>query len=374
MTLSGEDRRAWITLARTDRVGPITFRDLLRHFGSPADALDALPRLARRGGGRLSNLTIPAPDEVTAELEALQALGGRMILACDADFPPRLAALDPQPPLIAVLGQADLNPARSVAIVGARAASALGRRFAQDMATNLGAQGVTVVSGLARGIDAAAHHGALATGTLAVVAGGLDIIYPPEHGDLHADIARSGAIITERRLGLRPTSRDFPRRNRLISGLADAVLVVEAAKRSGSLITARMAAEQGREVLAVPGHPADPRAAGPNALIKDGAGVVETADDVLAALSAPRTLSATPDLFAVDPPTQIGAPAPDAEPAQTLTDQVFAALSVTPMRRDDVMRAIDAPTAAVAAALIELELAGRVIQSVDGLVSISPPS
>src|SRR5579862_2814634 len=281
-TLDAAERRAWLTLARTEQVGPVTFAGLIARFGTARAALAEVPRLARRGGR--DNFKLPSADDIDRELDGLAKLGAHLIAACEPDFPPGLAALEPPPPLIAVLGHRSLLAKNMIALVGARNASALGRKFAFTLARDLGEAGLVVASGLARGIDSAAHEAALDSGTVAVVAGGLDIIYPPENEALYRAIAERGAIISEMRLGEAPQARHFPRRNRLISGLARGVVVVEAAERSGSLITANYALEQGREVFAVPGSPLDPRAKGANRLIRDGATLIESAEDVLAVL------------------------------------------------------------------------------------------
>jgi DNA processing protein len=282
-TLSGSERLAWLRLARTESIGPASFAALIARFGDAREALKEAPRLARRGGAK-GELRIPAEAGACAEIEALAELGGRLIASIEPDFPTGLAVLDPPPPVISVLGRPDILQCEMVAIVGARNASALGIKFATQLAHDLGDAGLIISSGLARGIDHAAHTGALQTGTVAVVAGGVDVIYPPENTSLYEKITRQGAVIAELPLHTAPLARHFPRRNRLISGLARGVVVVEAAQRSGSLITATYALEQGREVFAVPGSPLDPRARGSNRLIREGASLTETADDVLAVL------------------------------------------------------------------------------------------
>jgi len=258
-----------VRLARTEHVGPVTFAGLIARFGGAVAALAELPRMAVRGG-LAKNFILPPEEDVAREIADLAKLGGRLIASCEPDFPQGLAALDPPPPLIAVLGHAPLLKREMVSIVGARNASALARKFAFMLAQELAAAGLAVASGMARGIDAAAHEGALAGGTVAVMAGGVDVIYPPENEKLYDAIKTQGAIISEMRLGEAPQARHFPRRNRLISGLARGLVVVEAAERSGSLITANYALEQGREIFAVPGSPLDPRARGTNRLIREG--------------------------------------------------------------------------------------------------------
>ena len=257
-----------LRLARAEGVGPVTYRRLLARFGTPAAALRALPGLAR-AGGRATPPTVPDEDTAAAELAATVKLGGRLLLFGAVDYPPLLALLDDAPPAIAVLGDLGLLSVRAIALVGGRNASVNGRRIAEDLGAELARAGLGVVSGMARGIDAAAHQGALSVGpplgrTVAVVAGGLDVPYPPDHAELQRRIAAAGAVVTEAPPGTIPQARHFPRRNRIIAGLALGVVVVEAALRSGSLITARLATEAGREVFAVPGSPLDPRSCGGN--------------------------------------------------------------------------------------------------------------
>ncbi|MGA7488477.1 MAG: DNA-processing protein DprA, partial [Xanthobacteraceae bacterium] len=283
LRLSDEQRIDWLRLIRSDHVGPRTFRALVNHCGDARAALAALPDLARRGGAR-GPARVQSRRNAERELEAAKSFGVRLIALGEPDYPHRLRMIDDAPPLLAVRGNMAVLDLPMVAIVGARNASAAGMRFAERLARDLGAAGFAVVSGLARGIDAAAHRGSLASGTIAVLAGGHDRIYPPEHADLAEAIPTDGALVSEMPLGWEPRARDFPRRNRLISGLAAGIVVVEAATRSGSLITARCALEQGREVFAVPGSPLDPRAEGSNDLIKQGATVVTQVADVIAVL------------------------------------------------------------------------------------------
>ena len=351
MSLSATERLDWLRLARAESVGPVTFRELIRRYRTPAKALDALPDLAQRGG-RLQRLRVPTESEALAELDAGERLGARLITTREDDFPPLLAALDPPPPLIWTLGRAELAAKPGVAIVGARIASAAGQRFARDLAREVGAAGYPIVSGLARGIDGAAHQGSLATGTVAVLGGGVGDIYPPEHRDLHAQLAEQGCIVSESPPLARAQARDFPRRNRLISGLSLAVVVVEAELRSGSLITARLAGEQGREVLAVPGSPLDPRAKGTNDLIRQGAAICEGADDVLRAIAALSSIR-EPGGAPYDPGDY------DEDADETLRHRIDALLSPTPVSRDELARITGAPASAVGAALMELALAGR---------------
>jgi DNA processing protein len=351
--LSDRERYAWLRLARTENVGPVTFRNLIARFGSPSAALEELPRLAGRGGAK--NFVLPPEEDGIRELAALARLGGRMIASCEAEYPPGLEALEAPPPVLSLLGHPHLLQKEMIAIVGARNASALARKFADILARELGFAGLVVVSGLARGIDAAAHEAALAVGTVGVVAGGVDVIYPPENEKLYGAIRNQGVILSEMRLGEAPQARHFPRRNRIVSGLARGVVVVEAAERSGSLITANYALDQGREVFAVPGSPLDPRARGANRLIKQGATLVETADDILSVLSPmlgrafrePDSLSPTPPVEALE-----------AE-ADRIRAHVEEALGPSPVEIDELIRQLGAPVAAVLTVILELELAGR---------------
>lgn len=355
--LSDTERLDWLRLARTDSVGPITFRGLLDRFGDASTALDALPELSRRGG-RSRGLT-PAPlADAEREAAAVAALGGRMVALCEPEYPEPLAAIEDAPPVLSVLGRRDLMPRRAVAIVGARNASGNGRRIAGRLAAELGAAGLTVISGLARGIDTAAHEGALKDGTVAVVAGGVDVVYPRENQDLYRRIAEDGVVLAECAFGIQPQARHFPRRNRIISGLSIATVVVEAAPRSGSLITARMANEQGREVFAVPGSPLDPRSQGCNALIRRGATLIQSAEDVLDGLSPMlRTLEPS-HISGFKAPETIDEPAPfNGAEAQSL---VLECLSPTPTPVDEVLRDCQLSAPTVFSILLELELAGRI--------------
>jgi len=346
--LSEPERRDWLRLARTENVGPVTFDQLIQRFGTARAALAALPDLARRGGRAIKLATEAAIDK---ELADGAALGARLLCAGEPAFPQALAALDPPPPVIWVRGRAELLDRPTVAIVGARVASAAGQRFARGLASDLGQAGHVIVSGLARGIDGAAHEGGLPSGTVAVLGGGVDDIYPPEHAGLYQRIAEAGCVVSENEPGRAAVARDFPRRNRIISGLSRAVVVVEAEFRSGSLITARLAAEQGREVLAVPGSPLDPRAKGTNDLIRQGAAICEGAEDVLRALEG---------LGGFREPERGGYGAgPAGDPDDALREAVAALLSPTPVSRDELVRATGAPAPLVYAALVELSLAGR---------------
>ena len=362
-----------LRLARAEGVGPVAYRRLLSRYRSVSAALEALPGLAR-AGGRQTPPAIPSTDDAAREMTAVQRLGGRFIFAGQPEYPPLLALLDDAPAAMAVLGDPALLAARAVSLVGGRNASANGQRMAEELAADL-AQAVVVVSGLARGIDAAAHAGALRTGrTVAAVAGGLDMPYPPEHADLQRRIAEAGAVVSEAPLGTAPQARHFPRRNRIIAGLSLGVVVVEAALRSGSLITARLAQEAGRELFAVPGSPLDPRSRGANDLIRQGAHLTETAADVLENLpDHPQRegLSRSP-LFARGAVTGAAEPPPEwQEPPEESVDllkarmQVIDLLGSSPTAVDDIVRRCQFSAAAVMAVLLELELAGR-IQTLPG--------
>lgn len=368
MTLP-DDAVARLRLIRTDSIGPITYRQLLARFGSAAAALAALPDLARRGG---RSLAIASPADAEAELAVLDQIGATMIFIGTPAYPALLAALDTAPPVLAARGDIGLLDRPAVAIVGARNASAAGVRLARALASDLAAQDLVVVSGLARGIDAAAHQGAMAGGTIAVVAGGVDVVYPPENAALMAEIAEKGLILAEQKPGVEPQARHFPRRNRVIAGLAAGTLVVEGAPKSGSLITARIAAEAGREVMAIPGSPLDPRAQGCNQLIREGATLVQSAADVVEALSAfGHSSDAGPQLGmrfkAAESATWYDEPAEDAGDAERAA--VAALLSPTPVAIDELVRLSGLAPAVVATVLLDLELAGALVRHAGGRVA-----
>lgn len=358
---SAADRHDWLRLIRSENVGPITFRQLLRRYGSAAAALDALPGLAERGGKR--RIRIAAPAEATREIEALGALGGRHLFWGEPDYPQALAMLDDAPPALSIKGTVGLLGRPKVAVVGARNASASGRKLAADLARGLGAAGLVVVSGLARGIDGAAHAASLDSGTIAVLGGGLDIVYPPENAELQARIGEAGLLLAEMPVGTQPLAQHFPRRNRLISGLSYGVVVVEAALKSGSLITARFALEQGREVFAVPGSPLDARAGGPNDLIKRGAHLTERAEDVLAVVRPmlDRPLAEPPGQDRLQGLLPLGGPpqAPDERVLAAARTKIAELLSPTPTALDDLVRLSGLSPELVLVALLELELAGK---------------
>lgn len=367
VALSEGQRRAWLKLIRSENVGPVTFRQLINHFGSASAALDALPDLARRGGAQ-RRVRIATDAEIDRELAAAEAAGARFVALGEPTFPPLLRRIEGPPPIIAVAGGEGVLVRPGIGIVGARNASISGRKIAGQFARGLGSAGFVVVSGLARGIDAAAHEGSIDTGTIAVLAGGLDRLYPPENIDLARRIREAhGALVSEMPFGWEPRARDFPRRNRLISGLSLGVVVVEAAARSGSLHTARFAAEQGREVFAVPGSPLDPRAEGANDLIREGATLVTKPDHVVEAL-APLI----GERFALPEAEE---PARDdldfsGEPTDAARRLVIEALGPTPTAIDEIIRATGLSPGAVQYVLLELDLAGRLERQGQGRVSL----
>jgi DNA processing protein len=362
--LSDAERLDRLRLIRSDNVGPRTFRSLLSHFGSARLALERLPELARRGGAGRA-LRICSEDEAESELAASRELGVALLAPGEAGYPPRLAEVDDAPPLLALRGSRETLMRPMIAIVGSRNASGAGLKFAGQLAHELGDAGFVVISGLARGIDQAAHRASIETRTVAVLAGGHDRIYPPEHGELvEAIIAHEGAAISEMPPGHEPRARDFPRRNRLISGASLGVVVVEAAHRSGSLITARIAAEQGREVFAVPGSPLDPRAAGTNDLIKQGAALVTEAADVV---SAVQPILERPLAFpAREDESEPLLPDPEMDERQ----RIAGLLGTSPISIDDLVRLGGTSPAVVRTVLLELELAGKLERHGGGLVSL----
>lgn len=355
MTTADADRLDRLRLARTEGVGPITFRRLMSRFASAAEALDALPGLAV-AGGRTSPPRIPHAADIRREMAATAKRGATLLLLGDPLYPQALAATDDAPPVLLVLGDPAVLSRRTVALVGARNASANGRRMAELLAADLAGRGIVVVSGLARGIDAAAHTGALHAGhTVAAIAGGLDVPYPPENTDLQRQVAEGGAVVTEAPWGTAPQSRHFPKRNRIIAGLSLGIVVVEAALRSGSLITARMAQDAHREIFAVPGSPLDPRCHGSNDLIRQGGHLTETAADVLQHLPQ-GWVDPAPGGFNEPAPPPL---APPHDPRLVCT-RVLQLLGPSPSAVDDLVRRCQFSASAVMAALLELELSGRV--------------
>jgi DNA processing protein len=364
------DGLEWLRLARSRRVGPATFVRLIGAYGSAPAALAALPAIAAEAGARGY---APCPREAAeAEWAAAEAAGARPLFLGAPDYPPLLALLADPPPLLWAIGEAGVAARAPIALVGARNASALGCRMATRLARDLGASGHAAASGLARGIDAAAHAASLATGTVAVQAGGVDVIYPPENAALAAAIAEAGLRLSEMPMGEPPKATHFLRRNRIVSGLSLAVVVVEAAERSGALNTARNALDQGREVMAVPGHPIDARAGGCNLLIRDGATLVRSAADILEALGGARAgLAPAPEAEPSPRPESAPAPAPvpPAPGGGPLASRLLALLGPVAVAEDALIRATGASAAAVAAALLDLEIDGAVARHPGGLVS-----
>jgi DNA processing protein len=356
-----------LRLIRTESVGPMTYRRLLARFSTPRQAIAALPELAA-AGGRAAAPRTPTRGEAEAELAALERLGARLMFLDEPGYPEALAQMADAPPALAVLGDVALLSARAVGIVGARNASANGMRLADDLAAGIAARDITVVSGLARGIDAAAHAGALRAGrTIAVIAGGLDVPYPPEHEELQARIAANGAVVAEAPLGTAPLARHFPKRNRIIAGLVLGLVVIEAARRSGSLLTARLANEAGRELFAVPGSPLDPRSQGANDLIRQGAHLTETAQDVFANLpDHPGRQGVARDPLFQHGPVGFAEPAivfeapPDLGELRDARRKLPGLIGADPAAVDEIARRCQLSTAAVTAVLLELEIAGRV--------------
>ena len=357
-----EDLVDRLRLLRTPGIGPVTFRQLIARFGAPSAALAAVPDLARRGGGNAPALRTVADTE--REIARVQKLGGKFLAIGQGLYPRLLAELEDAPPLLIAKGNLNLLDRQAVAIVGARNASAAACRFARGLAHDLGQHDLVVVSGLARGIDSAAHDGALDTGTIGVIAGGIDVFYPPENEERQKALYERGLVLAEMPPGTEPRARHFPYRNRIIAGMSSGTVVVEAAPRSGSLITARLAAEAGREVLAVPGSPLDPRAQGCNQLIRDGATLVQNAADVVEAIRpfASQVRSASSHY-------EVAADPMNGEDALDIVEEL---LGPSPVPVDEIIRLSGAPSGAVQMALLELDLAGRLDRHAGGKVSLRP--
>ncbi|OUS35975.1 DNA protecting protein DprA [Rhodobacterales bacterium 56_14_T64] len=360
-------RHSWLRLLRSRRVGAVTFHRLIDEYGSAQNALDALPKMARDAG--VDGYKICPAPVIDAEIKAAKVAKARLLCLGDVHYPPLLAQLKDAPPLLWYLGDPKILQSPIIALVGARNASSLGTRMARALAHDLGEMGYVVVSGLARGVDTAAHLAALDSGTIAIMAGGVDVIYPTSNTDLAQNIARQGLLLSEQPMGLTPQARHFPRRNRIISGLASAVVVVEAAGKSGSLITARDALDQGREVLAVPGHPFDARASGCNMLIRDGAQLVRNADDVIAALPAlkPQVADTQQELQLDDPPRP--PQRRNLRETAALHQQILSRLGPSPIAEDQLIRDLAAPAREISPALTDLELEGEIIRQPGGLLS-----
>ena len=357
-----EDLVDRLRLLRTPGIGPVTFRQLIARFGAPSAALAAVPDLARRGGGNAPALRTVADTE--REIARVQKLGGKFLAIGQGLYPRLLAELEDAPPLLIAKGNLNLLDRQAIAIVGARNASAAACRFARGLAHDLGQHDLVVVSGLARGIDSAAHDGALDTGTIGVIAGGIDVFYPPENEERQKALYERGLVLAEMPPGTEPRARHFPYRNRIIAGMSSGTVVVEAAPRSGSLITARLAAEAGREVLAVPGSPLDPRAQGCNQLIRDGATLVQNAADVVEAIRpfASQVRSASSNY-------EVAAEPMNGEDALGMVEEL---LGPSPVPVDEIIRLSGAPSGAVQMALLELDLAGRLDRHAGGKVSLRP--
>ncbi len=367
-----EDALRWLRLIRSPRVGSSTFFRLMAEHGSAEAALDALPEVARASG--VKDYEPFSQSAAETEFAAARKAGARLVAFGDTAYPQRLTEIADAPPLLWVVGDSDLLNRPAVALVGARNASSLGLRMAKALARGLGEAGQVIASGLARGIDTVAHETTLATGTVAVMAGGVDVVYPPENRALAGRIAESGALISEQPMGLAPQARHFPRRNRIVSGIARAVIVVEAAAKSGSLITARIALDQGREVMAVPGHPFDGRAAGCNMLIRDGATLVRGAEDVLAALGGDaavrRAEPRVPKQTVSRAEPMVPAPRP-AAPASDISGTILTLLGPAPVAEDQLIRDIGVAPARAAEALLALELEGRIERRAGGLLALA---
>lgn len=365
--LSDRQRLAWLQLLRSENVGPVTFRQLVNHFGSAETALKMLPELAARGGAT-RRIVIASLADVERELEEARRLGASFVAVGEPEYPPLMRRMDQPPPLLAMKGDLSVALRPTIALVGARNASLTGIKMARQLAAELGKAGFSVASGLARGIDAAVHQGSLDSGTIAALAGGLDRPYPPENLTLFEEIAERGTVLSEMPFGWVPRARDFPRRNRLVAGLAFGLVVVEAAKRSGSLISARLAGEMGRLVFAVPGSPYDPRAGGTNALLKDGAILVTETDDIVSQI-IPLLEKPLPRTESLEEPSPVSAAPP---PSDSDRDKITQALGPTPVLTDDIIRHTGLHPSQVLTILLELDLAGRLERHSGSAVSLLP--
>lgn len=364
--MNDQEKIDWLRLARTETVGPITFHRLLAKYGTPARALDALPILTKNKPIKICDAQI-----AEQELENLTKHKGQMIFAGDKNYPLALSSLEDAPPVLSVFGSVDILNRQSIALVGSRNASLNGRKLAHKMASDLGGQNMAIVSGLARGIDTAAHEGSLATGTIAVVAGGVDVIYPRENTDLYQKICENGAVISECAWEMQPLAQHFPKRNRIVAGLSVGTVVIEANLRSGSLITARMAAEQGRDVMAVPGFPLDPRSEGTNALIRDGVVLVRDASDVMEQIHSflkpreKREQISFSEIVGLTHNELSETAANDCFSSENLYSLIFPELSTTPVEVDEIVRVCNLKSADVQGTLLEMELEG-VVQRLPG--------
>ena len=356
---------------RSENVGPATYWSLLKRFGSASRALEAIPDIARKGGLKRV-IKICAPDTAEKEIARIEKFGARLLFADDPLYPGLLGQIHSRPPILTIAGQTGLLQKRKVAIVGSRRASAAGTRLARDFAHDLGLNNIVVVSGMALGIDGAAHQGALDTGTIAVLGGGIDHIYPPDHNHLYQDIRERGLLVSEAPFGTVAQARHFPQRNRIVSGMSGAVIVVEANQKSGSLITAKYALEQDRDIYAVPGSPLDPRAKGTNALIKQGAYLLESIDDIISQHMPPPHIDDDKEGWPGKSPTTMEDVDMDIDDADldSARDGFIALLSPTPLPVDDLIQETGLPPAIVQCLLVELELAGRLERHPGNAVSL----
>lgn len=364
---SSDQNIDWLRLIRSENVGPRTFKKLLFHFGNAASALAQLPDMAKQGG-KSKPIRLCSKADAERELELGQKLGFTLLTELNPTYPQTLRSIDDAPPVIWARGDLGLLNIPAIAIVGARNASINGRNITRRIAADLGRAGVVVVSGMARGIDASAHEGAMSTGTIAVMAGGLDVVYPPEHADLYQTLCETGCAVSEMPPGTQPQSGHFPRRNRIVSGLSLGVVVIEASLKSGSLITARQAADQNREIFAVPGSPLDPRAQGPNDLLRHGATLTESAADILETLSAQLHRPLQEGKSLDQPSAQ--APAVTEKDLQSARASIMECLGYTPVTVDEILRQCQLSAAVVSFVLLELELAGRLERQTGHRVSL----
>ena len=358
-----DDRICRLRLLRSHKIGPVTYRRLMAEHGTARAALDALPEVARAAGN--PDFQVCPEGVVLAELKAARTAKARLVFEGDPEYPTHLAEIDDAPAMLWMVGRPEILQKPLIALVGARNASSLGIRMARKLALELGAAGFTVVSGLARGIDGAAHTAALPTGTVGVLGGGVDVLYPAENATLAQTIGKTGLRMSDQAMGLQPKAHHFVARNRLISGMSLATIVVEAAARSGSMITARTALDQGRDVLAVPGHPFDARASGGNMLIRDGAILVRGVRDIIEHVGDPRTI--TPDVpdVAVAPPV----PVRGLRETAGLHEEILSRLSPAPMAEDQLIRSLGGASTAIAPLLMDLELDGKVVRHAGGMLA-----
>lgn len=359
MTLTSDERIARLRLIRSQSVGPISFYKLLSRFGTAEKSLEQMPLLAAKAGRKTPK--IMTDHDASNELDRLKRFGGRMIVFGEDDYPKWLSNIADAPPVLNVIGDVSLLSKSCVGIVGARNASANAKRYTMSLASELGQKGQVIISGMARGIDTVAHEASLGTGTIAVLAGGLDEIYPTENTHLYHQIVEKGCVVSEMPLGTKPTAHHFPRRNRIVSGVSKGVIVVEASMKSGSLITARLAGEQGREVFAVPGFPGDPRASGPNYLIQNGAKLIQNADDVLEEIMSMDARAIQPQQSSFDNiAEEYEVYEENHQPPENVYEIVMQNLSTTPLDMDALIRSCDISAQNLQICLLDLELAGAI--------------